>query len=70
MRAHLGNHHVAVKGAAAVVLGRPIDEAANLGDDGRAKSHVGNEMAIPEVLVRLATKVRGAWGLLCWMMLT
>lgn len=47
MRAHLSNHHMAVKGATAVLLGRSVDKPANLGHDGGAKGHVGHKVAIP-----------------------
>lgn len=70
MRAHLGDHHVAVKGAAAVVLGRPVDEAANLGNDGRTKGNVGHKVAIP-ASVGCEVSGEGFGGACgCWMMLT
>lgn len=68
MRAHLGDHHVAVKGAAAVVLGRPVDEAANLGDDGGTESDVGYKVAIPaSVGCEVSGEGFAACG--CWMMM-
>lgn len=43
----LGDHHVAVKGAAAVGLGRLVDVFPDLGDDGGTKGDVGYEVAVP-----------------------
>lgn len=44
---HLGNHHVAVKGAFAVALGWFGDVLADLGDHGRAECEVWDEVAVP-----------------------
>lgn len=41
------DHHVAVKGSAAVVLGGLVDVFADLGDDRSAECDVGNEMSVP-----------------------
>lgn len=44
---HLGDHHVAVKGAAAVPGGGLIDVFPDLGDDGGAEGDVRYEVAVP-----------------------
>lgn len=46
---YLGNHHVAVKGALAVVLGRSVDVGADLDHNGRAEGEVGDEVAVPAI---------------------
>lgn len=43
----LGNHHVAVKGAASMRGGGLLDVRADLGDDGGTEGDVGNEVAVP-----------------------
>lgn len=43
----LGDHHVAVEGAAAVGGGRRGNMRADLGDDRCAKGYVGDEVAVP-----------------------
>lgn len=51
---YLHDHHMAVKGALAGrvdVLGA-LDERADLGDDGGAKGHVGDEVAVHDVDVQ------------------
>lgn len=45
--AHLGNHHVAVKRASAMSLGRLIDMLPDRGHDGCPKGDVGNEVPVP-----------------------
>lgn len=44
---YLCNHHVAVKGAPSVALGRLIDMLPDLGDDGRSEGDVGHEVPVP-----------------------
>lgn len=44
---HLCNHHVAVKRAPTVRLGRPVDVPANLGHDGGSKRDVGDKVPVP-----------------------
>lgn len=43
----LGDHHVAVKGAAPVVLSRLVNVAADLGHHGGTKGDVGHKVAVP-----------------------
>lgn len=57
----LGNHHVAVKGAAAMSDSRTLDVGADLGDDRGAKGHVWDEVAVHDVYlerVRAALRTR------------
>lgn len=44
---YLCNHHVAVKGASAMVLGGLVNVRSDLCNDGRSEGDVGHEMAIP-----------------------
>lgn len=47
VRFYLCNHHVAVKGASAMVLGGLVNVGADLCNDGRSEGDVRHEMAIP-----------------------
>lgn len=50
--AHLSNHHVAVKGTLSEGLGWPVHMRPDLGDDGCAKGHVGDEVAVHDIDVQ------------------
>ena len=52
----LGDHHVAVEGAAAVLGARGLDVLADLGHDGRAEGDVGHEMAVPSGWNRMVSQ--------------
>lgn len=47
--AHLHDHHVAIKRPLSVGFSRTGDVGANLGDNGRAKGHVRDEVAVHDV---------------------
>lgn len=48
----LGDHHVAVESAFAKGLGGPVDVRTDHCDDGSAKGHVGDEVAVHNVDVK------------------
>lgn len=52
MGAHLHDHHVAVKGALSKGLGWPVHMRPDLGNNGRAKGHVGDEVAVHDINVQ------------------
>lgn len=43
---YLGDHHMAIESALAARCTRPLDMGPNFGDDGSAKGHVGDKVAI------------------------
>lgn len=45
-RAYLGDHHMAIKSALPARRTRPLDMRPNLGDDGSAKSHIRDKVAV------------------------
>jgi len=49
---HLCDHHMAVKGTAAMSNRRAVDMTADFGDDWGTEGHVGHEMAVHDVDLR------------------
>lgn len=52
----LGDHHVAVKGAPAVALGRLVDVLSDLGHDRRAKGEVRHKVAVPTMILNMSIR--------------